>query len=42
VPNYEFGPIEAVAGVCAYFAALDDKEGADFVDPPCTRRRMID
>ena len=40
-------PIEAVAGVGTCFAALDDQERAvsvmlDFMNPACTRRRMID
>jgi hypothetical protein len=40
-------PIEAVAGVSAYPAALDKKEGPvsvvlNFMDPSCSRRGMID
>jgi hypothetical protein len=40
------GPVEAVTGKSACFAALGDQEGAvtvmlDFMDPPCTRRRVI-
>ena len=41
------GSIEAIAGIGACFASLDDEECAvavvlDFVNPSCTRRRVID
>ena len=41
------GPIKAVSGVGACFATLDNQERPvavmlDFVDPPRTRRRVID
>jgi hypothetical protein len=41
------GPIEAIAGIGTFFAALDDQERAvsimlDLVDPACAGRRMID
>ena len=41
------GPIKAISGIRVCFAALDNEERAvavllDFVDPPSTRRRMVD
>jgi len=46
-PAVTLGPIKAVSGVGACFATLDNQEGAiavmlDFMNPACTRRRVID